>query len=496
MGIIRLQTQIELETGLRVEKVTAAEHLDTVLNTGLAKLYQQVFADPPYNENFSEKQVGDYFHGYLAQGGHIFVALDPKEQDKPIGFVVSVPLKADFAIASKVKDILDIDRAAYFAEDGVAHTHRKGGLSGKMKKLLIEANSIEGINKIILRTNQANYKQISGVNKSGGTVITDLFHDVTSPKENGNMTTDRRAFYLFDTDTHESDAQNVEILNRVVITRPGGNDTAIVFDPIPREQQGDLSLRIQKTYPGIEQVMFVETGKVEAVHGQMAGGEFCGNATRSLGYLLRDGKDGVQTLEVSGADQPVNVVVSGQNARTSVPIKPDFSAIQKNVETGEYIVEMQGISFLVTTPDQITGRQVLVLQDEEEKKARAVKILNETGLAKQPASGLLIADKINDAVYKLSPYIFVRDTQSMYYETGCGSGSAAVGAIAAMESGKSVHDLQVIQPSGMTLSVTVERDDRTFGKAYVDGSVEILFDGRMYISTHLQKTVSSKPKVP
>ena len=228
--------------------------------------------------------------------------------------------------------------------------------------------------------------------------------------------------------------------------------------------------------------MFVEKGVTENIRGQMAGGEFCGNATRSLGFVIRKGQDGLQTLEVSGADQPVSVLVSGKNAKTSVPLKPEFKAIQKNPETGEYTVDMGGISFLVTTPDQVTGKQVLALSSEEERKSLVQKILEETGLANQPASGLLIAQKTGENSYRLDPFVFVRDTKTLYYESGCGSGSTAIGAILALESGKSVKELKVMQPSGMSLSVTIERDGQKFSNAYVDGPIEILFDGRMYIS--------------
>ena len=127
-----------------------------------------------------------------------------------------------------------------------------------------------------------------------------------------------------------------QYLKRVVIVRPGGNDTAIIFDSIPRGEQVELSLRIQKAYPGIEQVMFVERGMQERVRGQMAGGEFCGNTTRSLGFVLRDGKEGMETIEVSGANQPACVFVSGGGAKTSIPLRPGFDSIRKNLNSGSY----------------------------------------------------------------------------------------------------------------------------------------------------------------
>ena len=443
----KLQNQIERETGLRIVKIEAQEQLGTFLNAGLAVLYQTVFAGPPYNEKFSTEEVKDIFQEFLDKKGNIFVALNPQD-NKPVAFVVSVPLRMEFALAKLVKKNININEAAYFAEDCVAEDYRRNGLSGKMKKLLIETNSIDGLKKLLLRTNQCNYKQISAVNKSGGTVIPGLFNEVVSKRGDGTMITDKRAFYTFDTKTYERDAAQAEVLERVVIVRPGGNDTALVFDQIPRTEQGPLSLRIQKTYPGIEQVMFVEKGAKENIRGQMAGGEFCGNATRSLGFVLRDGKEGAVTLEVSGANEPAQVFVSDSGAKTSIPLKPDFDAIRKIPETGEYIVDMDGISFLVTTPDQVTGRKVLSLDDEDERKVLVQKILEEKDLAKRPASGVLIARKMGGDSYEIDPFVFVRDTGTLYYESGCGSGSTALGAVIALENNKSVEGLAVVQPSG------------------------------------------------
>jgi diaminopimelate epimerase len=77
-------------------------------------------------------------------------------------------------------------------------------------------------------------------------------------------------------------------LNRVTFTRPAGNDTAIIWDQLDRGDYPYIASLIQRDFSNIEQVMFVETkSQTGLVHGQMAGGEFCANATRSLAYLLK-----------------------------------------------------------------------------------------------------------------------------------------------------------------------------------------------------------------
>ena len=65
----RLQQQIETATGLRVLAVKDAASLDRAFNAGLGRLYQDVFAEPPYNESFTAQEVRDEFTGFIAKGG-------------------------------------------------------------------------------------------------------------------------------------------------------------------------------------------------------------------------------------------------------------------------------------------------------------------------------------------------------------------------------------------------------------------------------------------
>lgn len=69
----------------------------------------------------------------------------------------------------------------------------------------------------------------------------------------------------------------------VTILYPGGNTTAIV-EGIPSSQleRKRINDAIMKQFPKVEQVGFLDRSKPLL---QMAGGEFCGNATRSAACL-------------------------------------------------------------------------------------------------------------------------------------------------------------------------------------------------------------------
>ncbi len=466
------------ELGLTTYKIETKEELQAALSAGLNNLYQTVFADPPYNEKFSADEVENIFTSYFQDGGTIFIAND--KTGKPTAFVASTPLKSDFNLAAIVGNHVNIDRTAYFSEDGVDKNLRQKGVSAEMKSLLLATCGQKGFETLLLRTSIYNYKQISAVNKAGGYVIAKLFQQVASTRSDGTMTQDARSFYKFDL-TPETLVDTLT-LERVTIVRPGGNDTAIVWDSIPRDQQGALSKKIQATYPGIEQVMFVEQGQNGLVRGQMAGGEFCGNATRSLGYLATQGKDGETTLEVSGAQRPLSVVVRNGMAQTSLPVKEDLNSAQPFGE--DYIVHLDGISFIITYKDNTLGAQIMSETNTDKQKAIVLDALKTNGFADQyPASGVMVIDEQSESSFKLEPFVYVRDTGTLYYESGCGSGSTSIGVMVAKESGVPVQNLKITQPSGMDLLVSIDRNDDGFEGATVNGPIEVLFDGRMYIST-------------
>ena len=79
----------------------------------------------------------------------------------------------------------------------------------------------------------------------------------------------------------------------------------------------------------------------------MAGGEFCGNATRSFAYSLLGGKPGQVSVTVSGVDHRLQAGVTEQgHARAQMPI---FASPEKitQIDDHTFFAEMQGISHFV-----------------------------------------------------------------------------------------------------------------------------------------------------
>src|SRR5579859_6163185 len=95
--------------------------------------------------------------------------------------------------------------------------------------------------------------------------------------------------------------------NTITIIRPGGNDTALIEGIVSVEKRKNINAQIMAKFPNVEQVGFYDYDKTANIAIlEMAGGEFCGNAVRSLAYLLLGKANGELTVQSSGSNQLVN----------------------------------------------------------------------------------------------------------------------------------------------------------------------------------------------
>ena len=118
---------------------------------------------------------------------------------------------------------------------------------------------------------------------------------------------------------------NLNNLN-LTILNPGGNVTALI-DGIPtsRSRRKQINDAVMKNFPNVEQVGFFDSAPSRLV---MAGGEFCGNATRCLAYLLLGGKPGEIKISVSGANKPLGAGID-RNGNTWAQMPLPQAAIRK-----------------------------------------------------------------------------------------------------------------------------------------------------------------------
>lgn len=234
-----------------------------------------------------------------------------------------------------------------------------------------------------------------------------------------------------------------------VFSAAGGNPTATVYDSDHHpDNYARINYRLQKDSLQIEQVAFYEE-QDDLPKLQMAGGEFCGNATRAFACLLK---------ELSPNKSEFNFYVSGFPGIVSAKVKIkelglyfcevrfenfNYSIRNKELDSKNIsIVDLGGIIHI------IVDESILPFDEKNyEKKMKEMK--NELGIDCDAVGVLWLSKKNNKIAIK--PVVWVKNIDTCYYETSCGSGSIAVG----LAENKNV---EVLQPSGGTIYVRIEGD--------------------------------------
>ncbi len=256
--------------------------------------------------------------------------------------------------------------------------------------------------------------------------------------------------------------------------RPGGNDTALLSgvlrDPGVRKIINDAFMEL---YPNVEQVGFVNLDPA-AVELVMAGGEFCGNATRSTAWLALGGKPGEIEIRVSGVKNKLRAgVMQNGDSFAQMPIYSDTSKITTDFDTPDNkIVEMEGITqYINFNSEEIAGLSA------DDIKQRAMTLIQTKCLDRFPAAGVMYTQRDGNQ-WRITPVVYVRDIDTLFLETACGSGTTALGMVLALRKQSSVVDVPIIQPSGKPIAVTVTFDGQTFLYAQISGPVDTLAEGK------------------
>ena len=245
---------------------------------------------------------------------------------------------------------------------------------------------------------------------------------------------------------------------------PGGNTTALVEEKFPRNEHVSVARKILAANKELEQVGFLEApgNREAAVRLQMMGGEFCGNATRSIAYLWSM-KTGLKSfkLEVSGFPELLTAEVVGNEVELQLP-GSFFQRAHKN------IVDLMGIRFII---------------QEFPKNPSKAQFLIEKYKENFPAVGVVHAN-FDDEKITIDPVVWVRETNTCYDETACGSGSIAASISASLKNpGKTVF--AVMQPSKESYMIALESENGQISNIKFRGIVK--YQGEQVIQLHHEK---------
>lgn len=446
--------------GQSLLELTYFDNFDSLPQSSQQKLvaiYKEAFAQPPYEENFDDDTARQAFEYIQSQQGNFVM-----------GSLFGDPIS--FA-AGYVQD-----NGTYFIEElAVALESQGKGFGRETITKLLDMASLEGPSGFELRTSIKNTKALNLYSSLGFTADYAQTEQVSNLRQDGLFKLDER-IYLSKPLT-ETDMPKEKELRRTVIAYPSGNTTAIVFDRFPKaEGQSNKQLNSEimqawekaaPEYPQIEQCCFVTTPQNnEAIaRVQMFGGEFCGNATRSVIRTITDGQEYYGSIEVSGVEKPLEFAMEKDGTvRLEMPLPQDRQSLIQPTADG-ILVKLDGIAQLVVLDDRTDPRLLLQTLLAE----------NRYSLQNEPAVGVSVYDQ-NSRNAKFCVWVNAVDT--IFDETACGSGTCACGVALAYLNKDSV-ELEIVQPSGEPISTKCKFDSNSGSviRSEIAGKVDIIYDG-------------------
>lgn len=291
-----------------------------------------------------------------------------------------------------------------------------------------------------------------------------------------------------------------------VVMNPSGNITILVMSDVEDEEEYYfVAKKLLELEPAAEQVGFLQYDDESDIILSMAGGEFCGNATMSAAVyygILHGLSDGNVVVKSSGADELVNVHVKKFNdweGTVEMPKPLEISEVDFGNDEKFPVVFFKGIAHVII--DNSCGARIVRPYDG----ARIALACRQTGrpydgdrpddeftkinieekikewceFLEVPAIGIMLCDNIGDikrsqnfdiAEVNMTPLVYVKSIDTLYWESSCASGTTAIGAYIAnvMNSNGKIN---VRQPSGTILSI----DKTVDGKLLLTGKVKLLY---------------------
>lgn len=248
---------------------------------------------------------------------------------------------------------------------------------------------------------------------------------------------------------------------KIRIADPAGNITIFVTTPVEREKYPAVAqaLLARKEFRG-EQVGFIEKTEQGGYRMEMMGGEFCGNASRSFGYLLCQmaGRERQELeVEVSGASGRLKVTADQLEGTSQIdmPLPKGMEVLQIGPEETCQMVVFDGICHLIV-PGKPRGKEFVEAALQKAREACPC-----------GAWGIMFLEKD-----QMVPVVYVESTDSLVWESSCGSGSMAAAVYLSKEEKDGVFAYNLYQPGG-TICGKVYKEGGRILRCALGGPVQL-----------------------
>ena len=247
------------------------------------------------------------------------------------------------------------------------------------------------------------------------------------------------------------------------VADPAGNITIFVTSPVERNLYAKVAneLLAIKEFRG-EQVGFIERHEDGSSHMEMMGGEFCGNASRSIGMLFarqNNIESGNVLVEITGSDRPLNTKVDFENETSEIdmPIPKRIESINVSGLGKFPIVLIDGINHIIAESVDAT--------DENFEKFKKDVYENYD----IEAFGVMFFDKEKNYI---TPAVYVKDTDTTFFESSCGSGTLATVTYLGQDLKDGVLKFDIKQPGG-TIASQIYKENGEIKKITIGGVVKL-----------------------
>jgi len=243
---------------------------------------------------------------------------------------------------------------------------------------------------------------------------------------------------------------------KFVKASPCRNTTVFITETVEKAHYADVArLALDSDYLAAEQVGFITSPhSTKACRRlEMAGGEFCGNATLSLAaWLVKEKLVDSQLpvlVECSGAAQPICCEVTPLpeahfRVREELFLQAELKEMDLKLGFKKYpgvLVREPGIVHFLYFGDCSEQEQLMLLDALEAKE-------------KADACGVIVCECLTAESYRIRPLVGVPAAGSRVFEQACGSGSMALGLWLAESEGRTCVLVQ--QPGGSIFVETGE----------------------------------------
>lgn len=254
---------------------------------------------------------------------------------------------------------------------------------------------------------------------------------------------------------------------RYVLANPTENRTVLVTCAVADVQKQEVAARLMRLEPTAEQLGFVD---LDAPALQMAGGEFCGNASMSAAALyarekrrLVSGQTEKVVLSASGAPHPISATVAREGeayiCSVEMPRPLSISAVTLPLEGGG--VRLPAVRF--------AGITHLICENEIDRETAEAQIRLWCRELGADALGIMF---LSEEMRRLTPLVYVPGAGTLFWESSCAGGTTAYGAWQYARTGKPFSGT-LTEPGG-SLSVFADKERLTLsGKVVFEKEAEI-----------------------